>query len=86
MFPSGIAKELVDQTRRRCLKNQDRLFSQTTFCQQWLALFTLATVKDSVVIVHGPVGCISSMPYINVFNRLGQITERPAREWALDLN
>ena len=69
----GTAKNLVDQTRRKCIKNQDRSFSQTTFCQQWLAMFTLATIKDTVVIVHGPVGCISSMSYINVFNRLGQI-------------
>ena len=69
----GTAKELVSQTKRRCLKQQDRSFTQTTFCQQWLAIFTLATIRDSVVIVHGPVGCISSLPYINVFNRLGQI-------------
>jgi len=69
----GTAKNLVDQTRKKCLKNQDRSFSQTTFCQQWLAMFTLATIRNTVVIVHGPVGCISSMTYINVFNRLGQI-------------
>ena len=69
----GTAKDLVNQTRRGCLKNQERSFTQATFCQQWLAMFTLATIKDSVVIVHGPVGCIGSMSYINVFNRLGQI-------------
>ena len=73
LLQEGQQEELVSQTRRGCLKNQDRSFTQTTFCQQWLAIFTLATVRDTVVIVHGPVGCISSMPYINVFNRLGQI-------------
>ncbi|MDD1724791.1 MAG: hypothetical protein LUQ07_06660 [Methanospirillum sp.] len=75
----GTAQDLVHQARCGCLKNQNRSFSQTAFCQQWLAIFTLATVRDAVVIVHGPVGCISSLPYINVFNRLGQIhrTDKP---------
>ena len=29
----GTAKELVTQTKKRCLKNQDRSFTQATFCQ-----------------------------------------------------
>lgn len=69
----GTASELVNLTNRKCLKAKDRIFSQTTFCQEWLALLTLATIKDAVMIVHAPVGCISSLTFINIFNRFGQI-------------
>jgi nitrogenase molybdenum-iron protein alpha chain len=69
----GTASELVNLTKRKCLKVKDRAFSQTTFCQEWLAILTLATIKDAVIITHAPVGCISSLPYINIFNRFGQI-------------
>jgi nitrogenase molybdenum-iron protein alpha chain len=55
----GTASELVSITTRKCLRAKDREFSQTTFCQEWLAIFTLATVKDAVVIAHAPVGCTS---------------------------
>lgn len=76
----GTASELVDLTTRKCLKAKDRAFSQTTFCQEWLAMLTLATIKDTVIIVHAPVGCISSLTCINIFNRFGQILrgETPA--------
>lgn len=69
----GTASELVDLTARKCLKAKDRSFSQTTFCQEWLALLTLASIEDAVIIVHAPVGCISSLTCINIFNRFGQI-------------
>ncbi|GEM_PF-6541458 len=65
----GRANELVDLAARRCLKAQDRLFTQTTFCQEWLAIFTLATITDAVSIVRAPVGCSSSLSCINIFNR-----------------
>ena len=69
----GTASELVDLTAKKCLRAKDREFSQTTFCQEWLAMLTLATIKDTVTIVHAPVGCISSLTCINIFNRFGQI-------------
>lgn len=69
----GKASELVDLTTRKCLKAKERAFSQTTFCQEWLAMITLGTIKDTVIIVHAPVGCISSLTCINIFNRFGQI-------------
>lgn len=74
----GTASELVNLTTRKCLRAKDRAFSQTTFCQEWLAIFTLATIKDAVVITHAPIGCISSLPYINIFNRFGQILREEA--------
>jgi len=69
----GTASDLVDLSGKKCLRAKDRAFSQTTFCQEWLAMFTLATIKDAVSIVHAPVGCVSSMSFINIFNRFGQI-------------
>lgn len=69
----GKASELVDLTHRKCIKAQERGFSQTTFCQEWLAMITLGTIKDTVIIVHAPVGCISSLSCISIFNRFGQI-------------
>ena len=69
----GDASELVDLTAKKCLKAKDRSFSQTTFCQEWLAMLTLATIKDTVIISHAPVGCSSSLRCINIFNRFGQI-------------
>jgi nitrogenase molybdenum-iron protein alpha chain len=72
----GTASELVNVTARKCLKTKDREFSQTTFCQEWLAIFTLATIKDAVVISHAPVGCTSSLPFINIFSRFGQILRK----------
>jgi hypothetical protein len=35
----GTASELVNLTTRKCLRAKDRAFSQTTFCQEWLAIF-----------------------------------------------
>lgn len=69
----GKASELVDLTNRGCLKAMERSFSQTTFCQEWLAMITLGTIKDTVIILHAPVGCVSSLSCINIFNRFGQI-------------
>jgi nitrogenase molybdenum-iron protein alpha chain len=70
----GTASELVNLTAKKCLKAKDRAFSQTTFCQEWLAMITLATIKDTVIIIHAPIGCSSSLACINIFNRFGQIT------------
>lgn len=69
----GDSQELVDLSERKCLRSKDRSFSQTTFCQEWLAMLTLATIKDTVIISHAPVGCASSLTCINIFNRYGQI-------------
>jgi nitrogenase molybdenum-iron protein alpha chain len=69
----GDASELVDLTAKKCVKAKDRSFSQTTFCQEWLAMLTLATIKDTVTIIHAPVGCSSSLACISIFNRFQQI-------------
>ena len=37
----GKASELVNLSEKKCIKAKDRSFSQTTFCQEWLAMLTL---------------------------------------------
>lgn len=69
----GDASELINLSSKKCLKDKERSFTQTTFCQEWLSMLTLATIKDTVTISHAPVGCASSLTCINIFNRYGQI-------------
>ncbi|SEP27854.1 nitrogenase component 1 [Propionispora vibrioides] len=52
--PSG---RLVDQSQKGCLNGIKRKFAQTQGCQLNLSLAILNTIRDAVVIVHGPVGC-----------------------------
>ncbi|MDR3063071.1 MAG: hypothetical protein LBU40_02895 [Methanobrevibacter sp.] len=68
----GDADELVDITTKKCVKDKNRSFQQTTFCQEWLAMITLCTIKDIVIISHAPVGCVGSMGMISMFNNAGQ--------------
>ncbi|MDR3222317.1 MAG: hypothetical protein LBT66_01085 [Methanobrevibacter sp.] len=69
----GNASELVDLTSKKCLKDNSRSFTQTTFCQEWLALLTLSSIEDTVIISHAPVGCAGSLSCITIFRRYGQI-------------
>ena len=53
----GSSCSLVDKSKKGCLSGIKRRFSQTQGCQLNLSLAILNTIRDSVVIVHGPVGC-----------------------------
>lgn len=53
----GSCSSLVEQSPKGCLNGIKRWFSQTQGCQLNLSLAILNTIRDSVVIVHGPVGC-----------------------------
>ncbi len=68
----GGCHGLANGGKCRCLKRLDRRFSQATVCQEWYSLFTLLTVRNAAVVVHGPVGCVSSGATMNIFSRLGQ--------------
>jgi len=68
----GDCSCLANERRQGCLKRRARTFSQASVCQEWYSMFTLLTVENSAVIVHGPVGCVSSAATMNIFNRLGQ--------------
>ena len=53
----GCGCDLVDCSKSGCLLQKNRSFWQTNACQMALTLMMCATVENSVIIMHGPVGC-----------------------------
>jgi nitrogenase molybdenum-iron protein alpha chain len=53
----GCACDLKKNFNGGCLKNNDRGFCQGSICQLLPGLSMLNTIPDSVVIVHGSLGC-----------------------------
>jgi len=68
----GCGSELLHQSGKGCLANKSRRFGQTFNCQLGLALTILATTPDSVLIVHGPVGCGNQNS--NTYHRSGLLS------------
>jgi nitrogenase molybdenum-iron protein alpha chain len=61
----GCTSRLTGCAEKGCLLNCDRNFSQATFCQMGVSTLISFSVKDSVVIMHGPVGCGSQSHIID---------------------
>lgn len=53
----GTCHALSRQAKTGCLNNIRRSFTQTQGCQLNLSLIILSTIRDTVIIVHGPIGC-----------------------------
>ncbi|MDR1778203.1 MAG: oxalate:formate antiporter [Clostridiales Family XIII bacterium] len=53
----GDVDNLVDNACAGCLAGCERVFSQSSFCQMGVATLIGFSIKDSVVIMHGPIGC-----------------------------
>lgn len=54
----GNSCDLVNCSRCGCLKGKDRSFWQSSSaCQMSLAIIMSSTVENSVIIMHGPIGC-----------------------------
>ncbi|MDR1520791.1 MAG: nitrogenase component 1 [Planctomycetota bacterium] len=53
----GATRGLVKCAGRGCLNQCEREFRQSTNCQMYVSSLISFSVKDSVVIFHGPVGC-----------------------------
>ncbi len=51
----GSGKDLVQCSRKGCLKNRDRSFSQSSACDEMMPLLNAAMINDNVVIAHSPV-------------------------------
>ena len=51
---------LVDGQKQGCLSGNGRTFAQTTGCQLTLSMTMAASIPNTVVIYHGPVGCGAS--------------------------
>lgn len=61
----GCTNRLTDCADKGCLHNCDRDFTQAMFCQMGVSTLISFSVKDSVVIMHGPVGCGSQSHIID---------------------
>ncbi|MDR3233742.1 MAG: hypothetical protein LBT46_08800 [Planctomycetaceae bacterium] len=68
----GTVGEVHRQFCGGCLKNRNRSFSQGTICQLLPATAILTSLQDSVVIVHGAVGCGGAVHSQGASVRLGQ--------------
>jgi len=53
----GSCCELARKGRNGCLNGVKRTFAQTQGCQLNLSLAILNTIRNAVIIVHGPIGC-----------------------------
>ncbi|MEA4924603.1 MAG: nitrogenase component 1 [Syntrophomonadaceae bacterium] len=57
----GSCCELSSESKKGCLFNTKRTFSQSQGCQLNLSLAILNTIRNSVIIVHSPIGCGASL-------------------------
>jgi len=53
----GSCSELSRQSKKGCLFQNNRSFSQSQGCQLTLSLAILNTIRDAVIVVHSPIGC-----------------------------
>lgn len=53
----GCACEVADCSKSGCLLKKNRSFWQTNACQMSLTLMMCSTVQNSVIVMHGPIGC-----------------------------
>ncbi|GHU49656.1 oxidoreductase nitrogenase component 1 [Clostridia bacterium] len=66
----GHMGDLMDNACAGCLANCERSFAQTSFCQMSVATLICFSIKDSVVIMHGPIGCGSQSHMMDFTIRL----------------
>lgn len=53
----GSCCDLSRESKKGCLYSTKRTFAQSQGCQLTLSLAILNTIRDSVIIVHSPIGC-----------------------------
>lgn len=53
----GTSCELLDCAREGCIFKQNRSYWEAGACQMSLSLMMAATVENSVIIMHSPIGC-----------------------------
>lgn len=53
----GCACEVADCSKSGCLLRKNRSFWQTNACQMALTLMMCSTVQNSLIVMHGPIGC-----------------------------
>lgn len=70
----GCSCDLVNCSKGGCLKGKDRSFWQSSSsCQMSLSLLMSTTVENSVIIVHGPIGCGANLHGITSATNAGKV-------------
>lgn len=69
---AGDGKDACAQAKSGCLKNAERTFTQTFQCQQMIAIITLLSIKDAVLVEHAPIGCSGCAAFCNMIYKGGQ--------------
>jgi nitrogenase molybdenum-iron protein alpha chain len=57
----GCCSDLSKESKKGCLYGSSRTFAQSQGCQLTLSLAILNTIRDSVIVLHSPVGCGASL-------------------------
>ncbi len=75
----GRVCDLIKNSGNSCMVNSSRSFSQTCNCQLGLALTMVTTIPDSVLVLHGPVGCGSQLHSSDLYHKSGLLSrgEKP---------
>ena len=68
----GSIGDIAQPFCKGCLKNRSRRFSQGTICQLLPAIAILTSLQETVVIVHGAIGCGGAAHALGASVRLGQ--------------
>ena len=73
-FPEGKGCDLLQCSREGCLLGKKRSFWQANSCQMALTLMMAATIDNSVIIMHGPIGCGAQLHMLDSGVRKGNIS------------
>ncbi|MDR0906894.1 MAG: nitrogenase iron-molybdenum protein subunit alpha, partial [Oscillospiraceae bacterium] len=60
-FAAGTGCDLLECAKSGCMLQNNRRFWQTVACQMSLTLMMAATVENSVIVMHAPLGCGSQL-------------------------
>nr|WP_092074719.1 nitrogenase component 1 [Dendrosporobacter quercicolus]NSL49841.1 nitrogenase [Dendrosporobacter quercicolus DSM 1736]SDN11008.1 nitrogenase molybdenum-iron protein alpha chain [Dendrosporobacter quercicolus] len=76
----GKASDLIQKVREGTVLNQERAFQQSSGCLlNFYLTQRVMTIRDSVMIVHAPVGCsVVGLGYREVFRKIPVSLGRPA--------
>lgn len=67
----GNAVDLLAQTKKGCLQNRERTFTQCGSCSADQVMNLLLQLQDAAVVEHGPAGCSGDIPFRNANFRTG---------------
>ena len=73
-FPEGKGCDLLQCSKNGCLLGKKRSFWQANSCQMALTLMMAATIENSVIVMHGPIGCGTQLHMLDSAVRKGNVS------------